>query len=54
MYDVDNFGSSLDEDKFVSDYDKAKIKELENSTHKKNKNKTVRTLWIYLIMKIKF
>ena len=33
---VDNLGSSPNEDKFVSDYDNAKIKEFENSIHNKN------------------
>ena len=36
MFDVDNLGSSLNEDKSVSDYDKAKIKEFENSIYNKN------------------
>ena len=33
MFDVDSLGSSLNEDKSVSDYDKTKIKEFENSIH---------------------
>ena len=36
MFDVDNLGSSLNEDKTFSDYDKAKMKEFENSIHYKN------------------
>ena len=36
MFDVDNLGSSLNEHKSVSDYDKAKIKEIENSIHNRN------------------
>ena len=36
MFHVDSLGSSLNEDKSVSDYDKAKIKEFENSIHYRN------------------
>ena len=36
MFDVDSLGSSLNEDKSVSNYDKAKIKEFENSIHYRN------------------
>ena len=46
MFHIDNFGSSLHEAKSVSDYDKAKIKEIENSIHCKNN--------AYHDMKIKF
>ena len=36
MVDDDNLESSLNEDKSVSDYDKAKIKESANSIHSRN------------------
>ena len=36
IFDVDDLGSSLNEDKSISDYDKAKRKEFENSFHNKS------------------
>ena len=45
MFDVDNLGSSPNGDKSVSDYDKAKIKKIENSIHNKNKASYVDLPW---------
>ena len=36
IFNVDNLGFFLNEDKSVSDYDKAKIKGFENSIYNKN------------------
>ena len=46
MFDVDGLGSSLNEDKSVSDYDKAKIKEFENSIHYRNNAYDVDLPWL--------
>ena len=45
MFDVDNLGFSLSEDKSLSDYDKAKIKEFENSIHRRNNAHFVDLPW---------
>ena len=45
MFAVNNLGSSPNGDKSVSDYDKAKIKEFENSIHNKNNVYDVDLLW---------
>ena len=50
-YDFDNLGSSLNEDKSVSDYDKATITEFENSIHNKNSAYYVDLPWLENKMK---
>ena len=45
MFDVDRFGSSLNEDKSVINYDKAKIKEFEISRPYRNNANYVDLPW---------